>query len=305
MFFKKKIEEEHKVRHLNEQIPYMILLAPFVILFFLFTVLPVLSSIVLSFFDFDMVSLPSLSGISNYVRMFVDDEIFLIVLKNTLYLAILTGPAGFLLSFVLAWFINEFSPAIRTLLSFMFYCPSLAGNAIFIWQVLFSSDAYGYLNSLLLSMNVITEPIAWLKDETLIVPIIVIIQLWSSMGVSFLANISGLQNVNDELYEAGAIDGIKNRWQELWYITLPAMKHMLLFSAVMQIAGSFSIGGICTALAGYPSVNYVADTVVSYLSDVGGVKYEMGYACAISVVLFIIMLVTRKLIGKLLDRVGE
>ncbi len=303
--FRKKTEEVKVTRHLSEQGPYAVLLAPFVILFFLFTLLPVCASVVLSFFNFDMVSLPSFAGVSNYVRMFIDDEIFLTVLKNTLYLAILTGPAGFLLSFVLAWFINEFSPAIRTLLSFMFYAPSLSGNAIFIWQIAFSSDAYGYINSLLLSMNVITEPIAWLKSEEHIVGIIVMIQLWSSMGTSFLANISGLQNVNDEMYEAGAIDGIKNRWQELWYITLPAMKHMLLFSAVMQIASAFSIGGICTTLAGYPSVNYVVDTVVSYLSDVGGVKYEMGYACAISVVLFIIMLFTRKLIGKLLDRVGE
>lgn len=303
--FRKKNEETRKIRHLSEQIPYAVLLAPFVITFFLFTLLPVFASVILSFFNFDMVSLPSFSGVSNYIRMFIDDEIFLVVLKNTLYLAVLTGPAGFLLSFVLAWFINEFSPAIRTLLSFMFYAPSLSGNAIFIWQVAFSSDAYGYINSALLSMNIITEPIAWLKSEEHIVWIIVMIQLWSSMGTSFLANISGLQNVNDEMYEAGAIDGIRNRWQELWYITLPAMKHMLLFSAVMQIASAFSIGGICTTLAGYPSVNYVVDTVVSYLSDVGGVKYEMGYACAISVVLFIIMLFTRKLIGKMLDRVGE
>ena len=274
------------------------------VLFFLMTVLPVLSSIVLSFTSFDMVSLPSFTGLKNYIRMFLHDDIFPIVFKNTLLLAILTGPAGFILSFVLAWFINEFKPLARTVFSFMFYTPSLAGG-VFIWQIAFSSDAYGYVNSLLLSLGILTEPIAWLSSARWIIPIVVMVQIWSGMGVSFLANLSGLQNVNTELYEAGALDGIRNRWQELWYITLPGMKQMLLFSAVMQIAGSFSISGIVQQLAGYPTVNYAADTIVSYLSDVGNVKYEMGYASALSVVLFLMMVTTRGIIGKLLNQTGR
>ena len=301
--FRKKSDAKPLIE--KEQIPYAVLLAPFFILFFLFIFLPVICSIVLSFFSFDMVSAPSFAGMDNYIRMFLDDDVFLTTLKNTLLLAVLTGPAGFLLSFILAWFINEFSPKVRTVLSFMFYCPALVGNALYIWQVAFSNDSYGYANSLLLSAGLIVEPINWLKDPTYIIPIIVIVQLWMSMGVSFLANISGLQNINTEMYEAGAIDGIRNRWQELWYITLPAMENMLLFSAVMQIASAFSIGSICTTLVGYPSVNYTADTIVSYLTDVGTTKYEMGYACAISVILFLMMALTRALIGKLLRRVGR
>ncbi len=301
--FRKKSDAKPLIE--KEQIPYAVLLAPFFILFFLFIFLPVICSIVLSFFSFDMVSAPSFAGADNYIRMFLDDDVFLTTLKNTLLLAVLTGPAGFLLSFILAWFINEFSPRVRTVLSFMFYCPALVGNALYIWQVAFSNDSYGYANSLLLSAGLIVEPINWLKNPTYIIPIIVIVQLWMSMGVSFLANISGLQNINTEMYEAGAIDGIRNRWQELWYITLPAMENMLLFSAVMQIASAFSIGSVCTTLVGYPSVNYTADTIVSYLTDVGTTKYEMGYACAISVILFLMMALTRALIGKLLRRVGR
>lgn len=281
-----------------------VLLAPFLILFLLMTVLPVISSIVLSFTNFDMVSFPSFVGFKNYLRMFLKDDIFPIILKNTILLAILTGPAGFILSFVIAWFINEFKPFLRTVFSFMFYAPSLAGG-IYIWQIAFSSDAYGYVNSLLLSLGLLTEPVAWLSSSQYIVPIVVMVQIWSGMGVSFLANLSGLQNVNNELYEAGAIDGIRNRWQELWYITLPGMKHMLLFSAVMQIAGAFSISGIIQQLAGYPTVNYAADTIVSYLSDVGNVKYEMGYASALSVMLFALMIITRGIIGKLLNKTGR
>ena len=289
----------------TDDIHHYIMIAPFAILFFVFTILPVISSIGLSFTSFDMISSPKFIGIENYVRMMLDDEIFLTTLKNTIIFAVITGPAGFVLAFVLAWFINEFNPKIRTVLSFMFYCPALVGNAIYIWTVIFSNDSYGYANSLLLSMGIISEPINWLKDANYIRPIIIVVQLWMSMGVSFLANISGLQNVNGEMYEAGAIDGIRNRWQELWYITLPSMRHMLLFSTVMQIASAFSIGAICTQLAGYPSVDYAADTIVSYLTDVGSVKYEMGYASAISVVLFILMIVTRGLFKKLIDAFGK
>ena len=288
-----------------ERAQVYLLIGPFLILFFLMTVLPVLSSIALSFFHYDMVSMPSFAGLDNYLRMFLQDKIFPTVLANTLVLAILTGPASFLLSFVLAWLINEFRPAMRTLLSFMFYAPALVGNALYIWQVAFSTDSYGYVNSLLLSLGVITEPIAWLSSTSYIVPIVVMVQLWQGMGVNFLANISGLQNVDTELYEAGAIDGVRNRWQELWYITLPGMQSMLLFSAVMSIASAFSISSIITTLAGYPTVGYAADTIVSYLSDVGTVKYEMGYASALSVVLFLLMILTRLLIGRLLNKVGR
>lgn len=281
-----------------------VLVAPFLVLFFLMTVLPVLSSIVLSFANFDLVSFPTFAGFNNYIRMFLHDDIFPIVLKNTVLLAILTGPMGFLLSFVLAWLINEFKPMLRTVFSFVFYAPSLTSGVV-IWQIAFSSDAYGYVNSLLLSLGIINDPVAWLSSSAMIVPIVVVVQIWAGLGVSFLANLSGLQNINQELYESGAIDGIKNRWQELWYITLPGMKHMLLFSAVMQIAGSFSISGIVEQLAGYPTVNYAADTIVSYLSDVGNVKYEMGYASALSVILFIMMIATRGITNKLLNKTGR
>lgn len=289
----------------KESVPYYVLIAPFLIMFILFTVLPILASVVLSFFNFDMIKTLEFNGLDNYVRLLVGDDIFMTTVKNTLVFAVITGPAGFLLAFVLAWFINEFSPFIRTLLSFMFYCPSLVGNAYFIWQVAFSSDSYGYINSALLSMGFIQEPIYWLSNADYLPTIIIVVQLWQSMGVSFLSNISGLQNVNGELYEAGAIDGIRSRWQELWYITLPAMQHMLLFSAVMQIASAFSVSAIAVQMAGYPSVGYCVDTIVSYLSDVGGTRYEMGYASAMSVVLFIMMALSRSLIKRLINSLGN
>lgn len=291
-----------KAKHgsLKGQGPMFVMLSPFLIVFFVFTILPILTSITLSFTNFDLISMPKFAGVENYKRMLADDTVFPTVVKNTLVFAIISGPIGFLLSFLLAWFVNEFTPKVRTFLSFLFYAPSLVGNAYFIWKVAFSGDSYGYINSLLLSLGVITEPIIWLKNASYLMPIIIVVQLWQSMGISFLSNISGLQNVSGELYEAGAIDGIRNRWQELRYITLPSMQHMLLFSAVMQIQSSFSVSAIAIEFAGYPSVEHSVDTIVSYLADVATVRFEMGYAAAISVVLFIMMALTRLIVGKVL-----
>ena len=294
-----------KDNNFHEQLPMILLAVPFFIFFFVFTVLPILSSIVFSFTSFDMISMPKFIGIDNYMRMFIQDEVFTIVLKNTIALAVVVGPAGFLLAFLLAWLVNEFSTGVRTILSFMFYAPTLVGNAYFIWKIAFSGDSYGYINSLLLSIGITTEPIVWLKSPEYLFPIVILVQLWQSMGVSFLSNISGLQNVNRDLYEAGAIDGIKNRWQELRYITLPSMSHMLLFSAVMQIQSSFSISAVAVELAGYPSVQHTVDTIVTHMSDMATVRYELGYASSIAVVLFLMMAITRFVIGKLLNIISR
>ena len=290
---------------LSENAVHYIMISPFLILFFLFTVLPVISSFGLSFFSYDMISLPKFSGVTNYLRMFNGDEVFPKAVVNTLKFAVVTGPLSYLLAYLLAWFINDFNPVVRTVLTFIFYAPAMIGNATFIWQTMFSSDSYGYANSFLISLGIITEPISWFKNEAYNFTILIIVQLWTSMGISFLADIAGLQNVNPELYEAGALDGIKNRWYELWYITLPSMKSILLFGAVMQIQATFSIGAVITALAGYPSVNNSVDTVVSHLLDVGTVRYEMGYAASISTALFLMMLFARYLIGRILNLLGK
>lgn len=301
----KSLEIKRRRRLNREDAIHYAMLFPFAILFFLFTVLPVLASVGLSFFNYDMISMPKWAGLDNYLRMIVGDEVFPKTVINTLKFAIVTGPVSFFLSFLLAWFINEFKSVMRHILAFLFYAPSLAGNAYFVWQVAFSSDSYGYINSFLLNLGLISEPINWFSNTTYNMPILIVIQLWLGMGVAFLANLAGLQNVNPEIYEAGALDGIRTRWHELWYITLPSMKSILLFSAVMQIQAMFSVGAVIVALAGYPSVDNSVDTIVSHLSDVGTVRYEMGYAAAISVFLFAMMAVTRVVVGKIMDALGK
>lgn len=284
---------------------YYFLIAPYLILFILFTVVPVIMSVGLSFTYFNMLEPPKFVFLDNYIRLFVEDDVFQIALKNTLFLAIITGPLSYIMAFVFAWVINEFKPKLRAFLTLVFYAPSIAGNAFLIWSIIFSGDIYGYANAYLIEWGIIDSPIQWLQNTDYMIWILIIVQLWLSLGVSFLAFISGLQNVDTTLYEAGAIDGIKNRWQELWYITLPSMKSQLLFGAVMQITQSFAISNVSVQLVGFPSTDYAGHTIVTHLMDYGQIRYELGYASAIATVLFAIMFGSNILVQKLLRKVGS
>ena len=282
-----------------------IMLAPYFILFFLFTVLPVVISIGLSFTYFNMLEMPTFTGWENYIKLFLEDDIFLIALKNTLIFAVVTGPVSYLLCLLFAWIINEFSGKFRAFLTLIFYAPSICGNAYMVWSLILSGDRYGYLNGILLKLGIINEQILWMQTEKYILPMLIVVQLWLSLGTGFLSFIAGLQTVDKSLYEAAALDGVKNRWQELWYVTLPAMKPQLMFGAVMQITQSFAVADISIQLAGNPSINYAGATVVTHLLDYGSTRFEMGYASAIATVLFLLMVGTNKLVQKILGRVGE
>ncbi|MCI3922869.1 sugar ABC transporter permease [Paenibacillus sp. TRM 82003] len=284
---------------------YYILMSPYMAIFFLFTVIPVVFSLILSFFYFNMLEFPRFLGWQNYSRLFLNDDIFMIALKNTFLFAVITGPVSYVACFLFAWIINELSPKVRAVMTLIFYAPSISGNVFFIWLIFFSGDSYGYLNGFLMKTGFILEPIQWLTDEKYILGIVMIVQLWLSLGTSFLAFIAGLQTIDRSLVEAGAVDGIKNRWQELWFITLPSMRPQLLFGAVMQITASFAVAEISIALAGFPSVNYAAHTVVTHLMDYGTIRFEMGYASAIATVLFGLMIGTNMVTQKALRKVGE
>lgn len=284
---------------------YYYLVAPYTILFFIFTVLPVLMSLYLSFTYFNLLEFPSWIGWENYMRLFVDDKVFIIAIRNTLLLAVVTGPLSYIAAFVFAWLINELKPKLRALMTLIFYAPSISGNVYLVWKLIFSSDIYGYANAFLMKYGFIKEPVLWLQNADYIIWIIMIVQLWLSLGVSFLAFIAGLQSCNKELYEAGAIDGIKTRWQELWYITLPQMKSQLMFGAVMQITSSLSIAEVSIQISGFPSIEYAGHTIITHLMDYGSLRMEMGYASAIATVLFIVMILANILVRKILRRVGN
>ena len=281
-----------------------VMVAPYMILFTIFTVLPVLLSVVLSFTDFNMLQFPGFVFLDNYITLFFDDDIFLTACKNTFIFACIVGPASYLMSFLVAWFINELPPKIRAVVTLVFYAPSISGNVYLIWGTLFSGDSYGWVNAMLLEYNIIEEEINFFQREEYAMALCIVVALWTSLGTSFLSFIAGLQGVDRSLYEAGAVDGIKNRWSELYYITLPSMRPQLMFGAVMAITGSFGFGGVVDALCGFPSVNYSCHTIMHHLNDYGGMRYETGYASAIAVVLFAIMIGANALVKKILSKVG-
>ena len=278
---------------------------PYFIIFCIFTVCPVVISILLGFTEFNMLNFPKFIGMDNYIRMFLDDEVFILAIQNTFILAVITGPVSYMLSFLLAWLINDLRPWLRSIVTIIFYAPSLVGNVMFIWQILFSNDSYGYANAWLVELGLIDGPIRWFYNTSYMLPLVIIVLLWSSLGTSFLAFIAGLQGISRSYYEAGAIDGIRNRWQELWFITLPTMRPQLMFGAVMTISSSFGIGSNLNGLVGFPSTDYATHTIVNHMEDYGGQRYEMGYASAIATVLFLVMILTNYVIKKLLAKVGE
>lgn len=282
--------------------PYLFM-GPYMLVFIVFTVLPVLLAIGYSFTDFNILQAPGFVGWNNYRRLFTEDAIFLIAIKNTLLFAAITGPVSYLLCLFCAWLVNELAPRTRAFMTMLFYAPSLA-NIYAVWKLIFSADSNGFLNNALIQMGFIQEPIAWLTDTNYMFGVVIFVVLWSSLGTSFLSFIAGLQNVDKELFEAGAVDGVRNRWQELWFITLPQIRSQMLFGAVMSISSSFGIGGAITSLVGFPSTGYAVHTAVHHMEDYGTVRLEMGYACAIATLLFIIMVSANKIVQNLLKKVG-
>ncbi|WP_404347650.1 sugar ABC transporter permease [Sutcliffiella horikoshii] len=280
-----------------------IFLAPYLIFFFTFIIIPVVVAILLSFTYFNAIEMPSFIGLANYVSVLTQDEVFMQrVLPNTLMFAVIVGPGGYILSFLLAWMLAQISKGPRTVLALIIYSPSMtAGIAMaVVWTIIFSGDQTGYLNSLLITIGVILEPVQWLQSPDHLMTIMIVVTLWGSMGVGFLAMLSGVLNINREIYEAGYIDGIKNRFQEIIYITIPSMKPQMLFGAVMAVVGTFQAGAIGVALSGAnPTPQYAGQLMVNHLEDYGFIRYEMGYAAAISVLLLLFVYIFSKIAWRL------
>ena len=280
-------------------------LAPFFILFGIFVIAPVVMAIILSFTSYNLTQPPQFVGLANYTALFFSDTVFTKSTVNTLTMAIVVGPFSYIGALILAWALNELSPKLRTALVFFIYAPSISGNAFIIWQLLFSGDQFGYINSLLLNWGLISEPIYFLFDTKYMMTVVIIVTMWMSMGTQFLSFVAGLQGLDHALFEAGCIDGIRNRWQELWFITLPQLKPQLMFGAVMSITGAFTVGNVGAMLCGNPSTEYAVHTLVNHMTDYATVKYEFGYACAIATLLFLAMIVCNELIKLLLKNVGR
>ena len=277
--------------------------APYALIFLVFILIPVILAVVLSFTNFNAIEWPRWVGFLNYITRLTSDEVFMqFVLPNTVLYAVVVGIGGYILSFLLAWMLCNLTRGVRTVLALIIYSPSLtAGVAMTVlWKVIFSGDQTGLLNSWLMSLGIIDEPIIWLVNTNYLLPIVIIIGLWSSMGIGFLAMIAGIANSDESLYEAGAIDGISNRFQEMIYITIPQMKPQMLFAAVMAVVNAFQNGTVSALLTGNPSPGYAAQLIVNHIEDYGFLRYEMGYAATVSVVLLLIVQIFSKAANRLL-----
>ncbi len=279
-------------------------LAPYAILFFTFFILPIATSIFYSFTYYNILEPARFIGFQNYINLILQDEVFLTAIKNTFVIAVITGPVGYILSFLFAWFINELPKWLRAVAVVIFYAPSIAANAYVVFSLIFQGDAYGWFNAILMEWGLIEAPKLWLLDPTYMMTILIIVILWMSMGTGFLSFVAGFQGIDRSMYEAGYVDGVRNRWQELYHITLPSMKPMLLFGAVMSITTAFNVSDVPRILCGYPSTDYAVRTVVTHLFDYGFSRFEMGYASAIATILFLVMILCKKAIAGLLGRVG-
>lgn len=282
---------------------FYVMLLPFSVIITVFMIIPALVGVLSSFTDFNGMTMPSFVGVDNYVRLIFKDPTFLIVFKNTLLQAMIVGPVGFLLSFVVAWLINEVeNKTLRLLVIFLFYSPNFSGTLYIVWRYVFSNDANGLINTLLGNLGL--ESISWLSDSDYSMIVVIIVSIWVSFGAGFLSFIAGLRGLDRAYYEAAAIDGLRNRWQELYYVTLPQMGPQLLFGAVQAIGGAFAVGAVNQALAGYPSTNNATDTILLYMGEYGTTRFEYGYASAMSVFLMATMLIVWQLVNRVLRAFG-
>lgn len=272
--------------------PAVLFLLPYMLLFSVFIVIPVAAAILLSFTNFDAVNRLDIVWLQNYVNLLTQDPIFMQhVLPNTITFAIVVGPLGYALSFFLAWSLAQLPKAPRTVCTLIIYSPSLTVGTTMavVWRIIFAGDQLGYVNGLLISLGLITEPFPFLVTEYLL-PIMILIALWSSMGVGFLAMLAGILNIDTSVYEAATIDGLRNRFQEMFYITIPMMKPQMLFGAVMAVVNTFQVGYIGVLLSGVnPTPGYFGQLIVNHIEDFGFLRYEMGYASAVSVVLLLMV----------------
>lgn len=278
-------------------------LGPYYLLFFTFIIVPVIVAIWLSFTDFNVIEFPTFIGLRNYVSLLTQDATFMrYVLPNTIFFALIVGPGGYFLAFFMAWMLAQIPHKPRTVLALALFSPSMtAGVAMTVlWRVIFSGDSSGYINALLLRLGMITEPIQFLQSPNYLMTIMILVTLWSSMGVGFLAMLSGILNINPEMYEAAYIDGLKNRFQEVFYVTIPSMRPQMLFGAVMAIVATFQAGAIGVELSGAnPTPQYAGQLMVNHIEDFGFIRFEMGYAAAVSVVLLIVVYGFSKVVNRL------
>jgi multiple sugar transport system permease protein len=277
---------EHKSKIRNKQnLIGKLFVAPPVLLFLVFTLLPMIMAIGLSFTDYDIINAPKFSGLRNFTKL-LHDEFFWIALKNTCYYTVLYVPLGLLLSLGTALFLNSERRMVG-LFRTLFYLPvlssSVATATLWFWIL---NPQLGLLNGIL-GMLGIAGP-AWLYDSKLAMISIVMMSLWAGFGGNMMIFLSGLKGIPISYYEAAKVEGA-GRLQRFRYITVPSLTKTTFLVSTMLIIGTFQVFDQAFVLTkGGPGNATI--TLVYYIYNNGFNNLNMGYASSISLVLFLIII---------------
>lgn len=269
----------------REFIAGMLFLAPNTIGFLIFTLIPVAASLFLSFYDWPMVGTPSFSGWDNFLRMFTGDPKFYTVLWNTLYYTLLYVPTVLVAALGMGMLINRSMRGINIFRT-LYYLPVLtsyvAAAMVFNW--IFNND-FGLLNYILHMLDLPTTN--WLTNKATVMPCVAFVTVWKNVGRYMVIFMAGLQNIPRHLYEASTIDGA-GTWQQFRYVTLPLLSPTTFFLLVTSMIDSFKLFDVVWCMTGGGPADATL-TLVTYIYQNGFSRFRMGYACALSWLLFIII----------------
>lgn len=263
----------------------LLFISPWIVGFLAFTLYPVLASIYYSFCDYDVLSRPVWIGALNYRDMFTD-AVFWKSLVNTLYFTAFSLPLGLVLAFAVAVLLNN-QVKMRPLFRTCFFLPSLVPlvAVAMLWLWIFNGS-FGLLNYALGLLGI--EGPNWLSDEQWTKPALVLTTLWG-VGGSMVVYLAALQDVPRDLYESADIDGA-NAWHRIRHITFPMVSPVIYFNLVMGIIGSLQVFAGPYIMFGGSGINRSALFYATYIYENAFSYNQMGYACAMAWVLFLIIL---------------
>ncbi|WP_042458913.1 carbohydrate ABC transporter permease [Neobacillus dielmonensis] len=271
-------------------------LLPAGILLTTFTLLPALAALGISFTNYNVFQPVEWVGLDNFKTAFQDEE-FWSALRNTFYFWVLVTPALVVLPVFLAILVNQNLRAIK-LYRLIYYFPALVSVVItaILWNWLFASD--GIFNYLLSLVGV--NPVDWLTSRKFVMPSLAMVTIWQGLGYYMLFYLAGLQSVPTDLYEAAELDGA-NFWQKHRHITFPMLKPIIFFTAVISTMSAFKEFTLMLTMTEGGPIG-ASKTVVYMVFEKAFKELEMGYASAISFILFIIILILTLLNKRTLDQ---
>lgn len=271
---------------LAEERAAWLFLAPSLVLFAIFTAIPVISAFFISFTQWNLFNEVTWVGLGNYLEL-AKDEIFAKVLGNTAYFVLASVPVQIVLALACALVLNRGIKG-QTFFRVVYFLPVVTSTiaAALVWAWLFNSN-FGLINAGL-SLVGVTDLPKWMGSTRWAMPAIIIVSIWQNLGYAMVLFLAGLQNIGKDVHDAAALDGATG-WDRFWHITLPLLSPTTFFVLVISIIGSFQVFELVLVMTKAGPAN-ATNTLVYYIYQNGFQFYQMGYASAAAMVLFLIVL---------------